>query len=227
MNGAHRPCDLFPKRLQDTESPKIFETLGFAGLSWGVFSLMASLWALLQRSAKDTGSYAVFAIGARIVAAFLLVKEICQRRQRAVLVLGKESLGLYRQGSLSGSFALDQVTIDHVERLFGSMMLAVFLSIVAVVVIAGALTEQDVTTTASISYKVMLFGLGMLGALTVSSLVWTWFACHRVLIVASRGKTTFMLIRPSSASNLFIRTLAARNFEATIYRCYGFAKTSE
>ena len=213
----------FPRLLRDAQGPRIYETFGFGGLSCGIFFLIASV-GLLQTGTRFNSA---FAIGAGIVAAFLLVRGIRRRRRRAVLVLDGEQLGLYRQGSFSESVALNQVAIDQVERLFGSMMLTAFLSIIALVVTAVVLTEREVATAASINLKVVLFSLGMLGTLIVSSLVWTWFACHRILLLTGTARESLMLIRPSSTSNIFVRTLATLNFEATVHRCYGFAKPSE
>ena len=217
----------FPRLLRDAQGPRIYETFGFGGLSCGIFFLIASVGGLLQTCTKNARFNSVFAIGAGIVAAFLLVWEIRRRRRRAVLVLDGEQLGFYRQGSLSESVALNQVAIDQVERLFGSMMWTAFLSIVALVVTAVALTEREFTTTATINLELILFSLGMLGTLIVSSLVWTWFACHRILLLSGTAQESLVLIRPSSTSNIFVRTLATLNFEATVHRCYGFAKPSE
>jgi len=217
----------FPKSLRDAQGPRLYETFGFGSLSCGVFFLIASVGGLFRTGTKDARFNSAFAIGVGIVAAFLLVREIRRRRRQAVLVLDGEQLGLYRQGSLSASVALNQVAIDQVKRLFGPMMLAVFLSIVALVVTAVVLTEREAATAASINLKIELFSLGILGTLIVSSLVWTWFACHRILLLTGTAHESLMLIRPSSASNVFVRTLATLNFETTVHRCYGFAKPFE
>ena len=213
----------FPRLLQDALGPRIYETFGFGGLSCGVFFLIASV-GVLQTGTRFNSA---FAIGAGIVAAFLLVRESRRRRRRAVLVLDGEQLGLYRQGSFSESIALNQVAIDQVERLFGSMILTILLLIVALVVTAVALAEREALTAASIDLKLVLFSLGILGALIVSSLVWTWFAYHRILLLTGTAHESLVLIRPSSTSNVFVRTLATLHFEDTVHRCYGFAKPSE
>ena len=226
MKKPNHTCS-FPRLLQDAPGPRIYETFGFGGLSCGVFFLLASVGSLLQIGAQNAVFNSVFGIGAGIVAAFLLVREIRRRRRRAVLVLDGEQLGLYRQGSFSESIALNQVAIDQVERLFGSMILTILLLIVALVVTAVALAEREALTAASIDLKLVLFSLGILGALIVSSLVWTWFAYHRILLLTGTAHESLVLIRPSSTSNVFVRTLATLHFEDTVHRCYGFAKPSE
>lgn len=99
-----------------------------------------------------------------------------------------------------------------------SLQLTAFLSIVALVVTAVVLTEREVATAASINLKVVLFSLGMLGTLIVSSLVWTWFACYRILLLTGTAQESLVLIRPSSTSNVFVRTLGTLNCEATVHR---------
>ena len=106
-----------------------------------------------------------------------------------------------------------------------SLQLTAFLSIVALVVTAVVLTEREVATAASINLKVVLFSLGMLGTLIVSSLVWTWFACHRILLLTGTAQESLVLIRPSSTSNVFVRTLGALNFEATVHRLLWIRET--
>ena len=192
--NSNRTASL-PAASKDAQGPHIYETFGFAGLSFGIFFLIASVGALLPTDTKNAGSNSVFAISSGTLAAVLLIKEIRRRRQRAVLVLDGGRLGLYRQGKLFTSVPLVHVAIDHVERLFRRIMLAIFLSIVAIVAFAVALTERDVTTTASTSFKVAILSLAVLGASTIGSLVWTWFGCHRVLFTGD-ARESLMLIRP-------------------------------
>ena len=94
----------FPALLRDAQGLRIYETFGFAGLSCGIFFLIASVVCLVQTGTKNDGFNSVFAIGAGMVAAFLLVREIRRRRRRAVLVLDEADGGVPDPRHLSPSF---------------------------------------------------------------------------------------------------------------------------
>ncbi len=215
---------LFPKRLEDSQGPRLVETFGFARLSCGIFLLSAAIVSLLPTIARNDGSNSVVAIGAGILAGILLVRDTRRRRRRAVVVLDEERLAVYRNGRFSASVPLDQVAIDQIERLFARIMLAIFSVLVALVIFIVSIIERWATTTASL---LLVCGIGLLGVFTVSSLVWTWFGCHRVLLQDKRGRARLLLIRPSATSNFFVRTLPTLNFACTVHRCYGSAKPSD
>lgn len=91
-------------------------------------------------------------------------------------------------------------------------MSAVFLVIVVLVIFFVGTAAGEETTAASAGSLLLLLGLGMLGLLTMSSFMWSWFVCHRVRFRNERGQETIMLIRPSSTSNLFVRAVTAHKF---------------
>jgi len=213
---------LFPKHVDDSQGQRLVETFGFARLSCGIFLLSAAIVSLLPTIAKNDGSNSLVAIGAGILAG-VLVRDI-RRRRRAVLVLDGERLAVYRNGRFSASVPLDQVAIDQVEKLFARIMLAIFSVLAALVISIVSTIELWATTTASL---LLICGIGLLGVFTVSSLVWTLFGCHRVLLQDKRGRARLLLIRPSATSNFFVRTIPTLNFACTVHRCYGSAKPSD